>query len=139
MCIRDSFCSILQNGRWDNAIQDIAPRLVTDDILNYDYTDQLVFEAGKEWRDMDISSMIYRSVDVLDIKRFDTGYSSILVPVKPRDNKSYILNQDLDGMFVPFNRDYVRKKIPPNALASELNLISRYINRELFLGTDYTE
>ncbi len=52
---------------------------------------------------------------------------------------SYILNQDLNGMFVPFNRDYIRKKIPPNALQSELNLISNYIHRELFLSTDYTE
>lgn len=133
------FCSILQNGRWDNAIQDITPRLVTDEILNYDYTDQLVFEAGKEWRDMDISSMIYRSVDVFEIKEFTTGFSTILEPVKPRDNKTYILNQDLDGMFVPFNRDYTRKQIPPDALASTLNLIERYINRELFLSTDYSE
>jgi hypothetical protein len=133
------FCSILQNGRWDNAIQDIAPRLVTDDILNYDYTDQLVFEAGKEWRDLDISSMIYRSADVLDIKEFDTGFSTILYPVKPRADKVYILNQDLDGMFVPYNRDYIRKQIPPDSLASTLNLISRYFRREQFLSTDYTE
>ncbi len=133
------FCTVLQNGRWDNAIQDILPRLITGDILDYDFTNVITFQAGKEWRDMDISSMIYKSADVLDIYRSDEGYSSILFPVKRRDNMTYILNQDLDGMFVPFNRDYVRKKIPPNALASELNLIRNYVQRELFLSTDYTE
>jgi len=133
------FCTVLQNFRWDNAQQDIMPRLVTGDILNYDYVNQIVFQAGKEYRDLDISSMVYRSADVLDIKEFDTGFSTILFPVKPRYDKVYILNQDLDGMFVPYNRDYIRKQIPPDSLASTLNLISRYFRREQFLSTDYTE
>lgn len=133
------FCTILQNGRWDNAQRDIMPRLVTGDFLNYDYTNQIVFDAGKEWRDMDISSMIYRSQDVLDVEEYQTGYSTILYPVKPRSDKVYILNQDLNGMFVPYNRDYIRKTIPPDSLASTLNLISRYFRREQFLSTDYTE
>ena len=133
------FCTILQNGRWDNAQRDIMPRLVTGDFLNYDYTNQIVFDAGKEWRDMDISSMIYSSQDVLDVEEYETGFSSILFPVKPRYDKVYILNQDLNGMFVPYNRDYIRKPIPPDSLASTLNLISRYFRREQFLSTDYTE
>ena len=133
------FCTILQNGRWDNALRDIMPRLVTGNLLNYDYTDQIVFEAGKEFRDLDISSMVYRSADVLDIKEFHGGYSTILFPVKPRSSQVYILNQDLNGMFVPYNRDYTRKSIPPDSLASTLNLVSRYNYREQFLNTDYTE
>jgi hypothetical protein len=133
------FCTILQNGRWDNAMQNIMPRLVTGDFLNYDYTNVIVFDAGKEFRDMDISSMIYRSADVLAINKSDGGVSTVLYPVKPRAYKAYILNRDLNGMFVSFNRDYVRKSIPPDSLASTLNLITRYIYREAFLSTDYTE
>jgi len=133
------FCTILQNGRWDNALKDIPPRLVTGDVLNYDYTNQIVFDAGKEFREMDISSMIYRSADVLDIKRFDKGYSTILYPVKPRAEKVYILNRDLNGMYVAYNRDFIRRSIPPDSLASTLNLINRYLYREGFLSTDYTE
>jgi len=132
-------CTILQNGRWDNALREVGPRLVTGDFLNYDYTNVLVFEAGKEFRDMDISSMIYRSADVLDIHEFHGGYSTILFPVKPRSNSVYILNQDLNGRFVPYNRDYTRRQIPPDSLASTLNLIVRYTYREQFLSTDYTE
>jgi len=133
------FCTVLQNGRWDNALHDIMPRLVTGDFLNYDYTNVIVFDAGKEFRDLDISSMIYRSKDVLDIHKYDAGFSTVLYPTKPRYNQVFILNTDLDGMFVTFNRDYVRRSIPPDSLASTLNLISRYLYREAFLSCDYSE
>ncbi|HJW30193.1 MAG TPA: DUF5103 domain-containing protein, partial [Saprospiraceae bacterium] len=133
------FCTILQNGRWDNAIQEIEPRLVTGSLLNYDFTNQIVFDAGKEFRNMDISSMDYRSEDVAEIKESKTGFTTILRTDQPRANQAYLWKRDLDGMYVPYNRDYTRKNIPPDSLASTLNLVSRYNYREQFLGTEYSE
>ncbi len=133
------FPTILQNCRWDNAQQDIAPRMVTGSLLNYDYQDGIVFEAGKEFRNLDISSMEFRSENVLDITRDKEGYSTMLFPDQPRYNMAYLWRRDLDGMYVPYNRDYMRKQIPADSLASTLNLVSRYNYREQFLGTDYSE
>lgn len=133
------FPTLLQNGRWDNALQDLEPRMVTGSILNFDYQDGIVFEAGKEFRNMDISSMDYRSENVLDIEEYEDGYNTILYPDQPRYNQAYLWRRDLNGMYVPYNRDYTRKRIPVDSLASTLNLVTRYNYREQFLGTEYTE
>jgi hypothetical protein len=100
------------------------------DFLNYDYTNVLVLKR-QEFHDMNISSMIYRSADVLDIHEFHGGYSTILFPVKPRFNTVYILNQDLNGRFVLITGT-TRRQIPPDSLASTLNLIVRYTYRNNF-------
>ena len=132
-------CTILQNGRWATRIEDIPPRMVTGTYLDYNYQGKIVFEAGKEFRNMDISSMIYRSEDVLDIEEFVEGYSTILFPAQPRARQSYLWRRDLNGMFVPYNRDFYRKTIPPDSLASTLNLVLRHNYREQQLNTEYSE
>lgn len=135
----DFSCTLLQNGRWDNCLQDITPRLLTGTFLDYDYQDKIVFPAGKEFRFLDISSMIYRSETVLDIEEYTDGYSTILIPDEPRARQAYLFRRDLNGMFVPFNRDYFHKNVPLDSLASTLNLVERYNYREQQLNTEYTE
>ena len=132
-------CTILQNNRWDNSIEDIEPRTITGTFLSYDYQDKIVFEAGKEFRNMDISSMQFRSENVRDVAEYSDGYSTILFSDEPRYNKNYIWRRDLNGMYVPFNRDYDRRVIPLDSLASTINLVNRYNYREQHLGTEYTE
>lgn len=133
------FCTLLQNGRWDNSIQDIEPRLVTGTVLDYNYSNQIVFDAGKEFRNMNISSMEFRSEDVQDIKETREGLTTILRDDKTRVFQSYLWARDLNGMYVPFNRDYNHKNIPPDSLVSTLNLVNRYNYREQFLGTEYSK
>ncbi|MEP6795133.1 MAG: DUF5103 domain-containing protein [Saprospiraceae bacterium] len=132
-------CTVMQNGRWDNILEDLEPRLITGTYLSYDYQDKIVFEAGKEFRNLDISSMIYRSENVLDISEDKEGYSTILFPDEPRAMKAYLWRKDLDGMYVPYNRDYNKRSIPIDSLASTINLVNRYNYREQNLSTDYTE
>ncbi len=132
-------CIVLQNGRWDNRIEKIEPRTITGTFLSYDFQDKIVFEAGKEFRNMDISSMKFRSENVMDIAEYSDGYSTILFSDEPRAPKNYLWKRDLNGMYVPFNRDYDRRGIPPDSLASTINLVNRYNYREQHLSTEYTE
>jgi hypothetical protein len=132
-------CVIMQNGRWDNAVRDVEPRLVTGTYLSYDYQDKIVFEAGKEFRNLDISSMIYKSEFVLDIEEYPEGYSTILFHDEPRAQMAYLWRRDLNGMYVPYNRDYSRRGIPFDSLASTINLVTRYNYREQNLSTEYSE
>ncbi len=132
-------CTLLQNGRWDAALENIEPRLVTGTYLDFNYQGKILFPAGKEFRNMDISSMIFKSENVLDIEEYVEGYSTILFPDEPRDRLAYLWRRDLNGKFVPYNRDYFRKQIPPDSLASSLNLVLRHNYREQQLNTDYTE
>ena len=117
-------CTVLQNGRWDNRIEDIEPRTLTGTYLSYDFQDKIVFEAGKEFRNMDISSMQFRSENVMDVAEYSDGYSTILFSDEPRAYKSYIWRRDLNGMYIPYNRDYDRRVIPIDSLVSTVNLVS---------------
>jgi hypothetical protein len=132
-------CVILQNGRWDNSMEAMEPRTITGTMLNYDFQDKIVFEAGKEFRNMDISSMNFRSENVRDVAEYSDGFSTILFSDEPRVYKTYIWRRDLNGMYVPFNRDYDRRKIPIDSLASTVNLVNRYNYREQHLSTEYSE
>ena len=132
-------CTIVQNGRWENRIEDIVPRTITGTYLDYNYSGKIIFPAGKEFRNMDISSTQFRSEDVLEIEEYVEGFSTILFPREPRDRLAYLWRRDLNGMFVPYNRDYMRKYIPPDSLASTLNLVQRYNYREQQLSMEYME
>ncbi len=131
--------TLLQNGRWDNAVHDIQPRTITGTELSYDFQDNLVFEAGKEFRNMDISSMKFRSENVKDIMEYKEGLTTVLFEDEPRAYKNYIWRRDLNGMFVPFNRDYDHKVIPLDSLESTINLVNRYNYREQNRSTEYSE
>ncbi|MBC8148012.1 MAG: DUF5103 domain-containing protein, partial [Bacteroidetes bacterium] len=50
---------ITQNGRWDNAIKGLKPKMVNGDILDYNYDDKNVFSGGNEFRKFDFRSLRY--------------------------------------------------------------------------------
>ncbi len=58
---REAWATVLENGRWDNALTGLHERTVTADGLNFDYQDSIVFPAGKEFRYFDISTFDYRT------------------------------------------------------------------------------
>ena len=52
---------VLQNGRWDNAITQISPLFIRGTQLVFDYQDQIIFPAGKEFRQLDLRSLRFRA------------------------------------------------------------------------------
>lgn len=131
-------CILLQNGRWDTRFVTPQPRNINGTQLQYNYQDKMVFKGGKEFRNLDISSMKFRSEFVLSLEETREGFSIILRGDEPRAHRAYVWRRDLNGRFVPFNRDYFRKQIPQDSLSSTLNAFNRYNYREQVLGTEYT-
>lgn len=98
---------VLQNGRWDNALGLFAPRFVRGDQLVFDYQDQIIFPAGKEWRFFDMSAFDYRGNNVRRIYERDTHYEVDLVPDKSRNGAPYTtFGDDLNGNFSLVNRSF---------------------------------
>jgi len=96
---------ILQNGRWDNAIYDLAPQSVRGEDLVFDYFDKITFPAGKEFRNFDTRSILYRSERIQKIETFSDGVDVTLHVDKSRANVRYITYPDANGRFVTDNRD----------------------------------
>ena len=92
--------TILQNGRWDNAVRDVAPLFVRSNQAIFDYQDKVVFPAGKEFRYIDLRSLDYRGEGIAVIEEYDDGYEIILQKEEKRFDKVFLSRQDINGKFV---------------------------------------
>ncbi len=92
--------TVLQNGRWDNAIEDIPPFIFRNEELIFDYQDQLTFPAGKEFRSLDIRSLRNTNRDILDIEEFGDAWELKLTLDKTRTYLEYVTTEDLNGQYI---------------------------------------
>lgn len=97
---------VLQNFRWDNAIGPLPPFAQQANKLVYDYTDRVVFPAGKEWRFFDMQAFDSRGEGVRRIGERDDYYEVTLVTDKSRGPASYLYRGDLNGRFSIENKQY---------------------------------
>ena len=102
---QELFAVVLQNGRWDNAIYDLRPLVANSQESTFDYQDKVVFPAGKEWRFMDIRSLLTRSQMIANIERFADHFEVELYPDLPRNEQVYLFRMDANGAFVVDNFD----------------------------------
>ncbi len=94
---KDLKVNIIQNGRWDNAVINIKPRLVKGDILDYNYEDINVFNGANEFRHFDIKSIRYYSDRIQKIT-YEEGFNHVyLLPDVPRSYKVYETIKDING------------------------------------------
>ncbi len=88
---------VMQNGRWDNRICDLKPKMVINDKLDYDYDRENVFQAGNEFRSIDIKSLKYNTENVASIKSDYSGYEVYLRDSERRSFQRYKNVKDIDG------------------------------------------
>ncbi len=95
--------TILQNGRWDNAISNLPPYFIYNGEVIYDYQDKIVFPAGKEFRYVDLRSFRYRNDGVADIKEFRNVYEVTLYQDPLRAFTTYQFFTDINGNYTVEN------------------------------------
>ncbi|RYZ38797.1 MAG: DUF5103 domain-containing protein, partial [Sphingobacteriales bacterium] len=90
---------ILQNNRWDNAVQNIKPTFVSRNTLEYNLETDAVFPSGKEWRWIDLRSFRLQS-DRVETARYSTVATDITVkPDADRSQQRFNFFRDMDGMY----------------------------------------
>ena len=96
---RELKATILQNGRWDNAIVGLPPFFLYNDAVVYDYQNEIVFPAGKEFRSVDLRSFRYRNEGVAAIEEYKDLYEITLYPDPLRAFSSYQFFKDINGNY----------------------------------------
>ncbi len=91
---------ILQNGRWDNAIEGVEPLFLRTNRMLFDYQDKIVFPAGKEFRVLDMRSLRYTSQNISSIERVDNMWEVTMFKDQKTNGLPYLSRQDLNGNFV---------------------------------------
>ncbi len=119
--------TVLQNGRWDNAIRNLPPLFTNGDDLTFDYQDIITFPASKEFRYIDLRSTRFPTERVTAIQRGDESWEMLLMKDLDRSNLPFLTYSDANGKYVVDNShevvdkerrsDYVKAKfslgIPP--------------------------
>ncbi|MBS1763410.1 MAG: DUF5103 domain-containing protein [Bacteroidetes bacterium] len=90
---------ILQNFRWDNAIDNLKPIFIKDNLLDYNYDEENTFNGGNEFRRFDIRSLKYETEFVQRIQMHDNGTDVYLMPDKVRYYSRYSSDNDINGKF----------------------------------------
>ncbi len=98
---------LMQNRRWDNAILNLKPNYIRDNVLDYDYNKENVFPGGNEFRYFDIRTTRHTGENVQEIKFFRPVYHVTLLPDAIRSNKKYFTYKEMNGNFVVESQDRV--------------------------------
>ncbi len=100
--IVDISATVLQNGRWDTAINGLRPLFSRGQEMIFDYQDVVVFPGGKEFRSVDLRDFRYKSYKVDKILSFSDGlgYDIILYPERKRTNTAHQTFTDINGKFL---------------------------------------
>lgn len=116
---------VRQNHRWDNAIFDLKPTMIKEDISQLEYRHfnfENNFKAGNEFRFFDIRSIHYGGRNVEKTTISETQIDAYLYFDKPRGTEPYSFINDLNGGFVIENSE-----------GNDDFLESDYINVHFFL------
>lgn len=98
---------LMQNRRWDNAITDLKPNFIQNNVLDYDYNKENVFPGGNEFRYFDIRTNRYNGENVDNVKFIRPYYHVTLLPDAVRSNKRYSPYKEMNGNYVVESQDRV--------------------------------
>ena len=100
---------VTQNDRWDNAITNLQPKYVKDNLLDYNFTDgQNTFNGGNEFRHFDTKSIKSISDRIKKITTDSLGNEVYLLPDPKRTFNNYNTIPDINGKKLIKTDDYVR-------------------------------
>ena len=103
--LQEISATVLQNGRWDNAVVGLNANLLGRENVTFNYQDAIVFRGGNEFRNLDLRSVQAPRTAVASITNEGDRYAMLLAPEETRGNSTYVLYFDLNGDFVNFRAD----------------------------------
>ena len=134
--------SILQNGRWDNAIMNLSPFNVGRSFIDFDHLGKIVFPAGREWRFVDLRGFDY-PVPHIKVVEDDDGFFVTVNKDHFRSLEPHTQYRDLNGSFILETTDYPRLQAidsfslsRPQALRAEYGNILFSLNSKEFETKD---
>jgi hypothetical protein len=97
---RDIYSFVLQNGRWNNAKNNLKPEYFGNNELKYSSLSQKnIFMGGNEFRYFDIKSIRYVSEYISRIDFLAPFYNVYLKPSENREFKPYFYWKDFNGNY----------------------------------------
>ncbi len=131
---------VTQNGREDNAVATNRPMRVAGRIAYFEHMRPLIFEAGNEYRRMEVVSTSFPGMGVYEIAYAEPFYHMILGKDLPRYAEPYIFDQTQFGRFTIREYNSVASDIEADYVVVHFSLeMPELINTDVFLDGDFTQ
>jgi hypothetical protein len=88
---------ILQNRRWDDAVQNIQPSFIHGNVMEYNGERDCVFPAGKEYRWADLRSFRFLSDRMDRVDKSEIPNHVYVKPDQERNSLRYLFFEDRNG------------------------------------------
>lgn len=102
---------VIQNGRWDNRISDLKPKMMVNDKLDYDYDRENVFQGGNEFRSVDFKSLKYNTENIVSIQSDFDSYDVYTRDSQRRTFQVYKTEPDINGQMKIKTEDGITSEI----------------------------
>lgn len=107
--------NIIQNNRWDNAIMGLTPQFIMNGEVRFNYTNgESSFEAGNQYRFLDIKTLQIINEPIVDIKIEGGTYHIRLREEVIRNYRNYQNRPDINGRYTVYNQDGFSTTIDPD-------------------------
>lgn len=134
---------VKQNHRWDNAIVDLKPTMVKEDIHQIDYRHfnfENNFQAGNEFRFFDIRSTHFGGRNIEKTSISDTQVNAFLYIDKSRGAEAYSLVNDLNGGFLIGNSEGTNNFLESDYINVHFFLeLKEKVNEDIFIAGKLTD
>jgi len=134
---------IRQNHRWDNAIIDLKPTMIKEDISQLEYRHfsfENNFKAGNEFRFFDIRTTHYGGRNVEKTTISETQVDAYLYFDKSRGTQPYSFIRDLNGGFVIENSEGGNDFLESDYINVHFFLdLQENINENIYLSGKFTD
>ena len=89
--------AVRQNGRWDNAVQKIAPSYIYPDYISFENNENMVFEACNHYRRFNTSNLRFQSENIAYIRQLDPYFLVAIEDCSPRVRKPFVTVDEIHG------------------------------------------
>lgn len=131
---------IEQNGRNDNSIAITRPLRAVGKKAIFEHLRPLIFNAGNEYRRMEIVSVNYPGMHVESIDRIEPYYHFTLTTDTPRKNEMYLYDQTQYGRFTIREYDSDRSDTEADYALVDFTLdIDELHGFDVYIDGDFTQ
>lgn len=124
--IRNVYAFILQNGRWDNARQNLKADFYGNNELKYNsLSERNIFQGGNEFRYFDIKTIRIQTEFVKKIDYAFQNYNIYLHPSENREFKPYFYWKDFNGKYIIARQEGKNADIDADYVYVYFTLISK--------------
>ncbi|MBN2681052.1 MAG: DUF5103 domain-containing protein [Bacteroidales bacterium] len=132
---------VSQNFRMDNAIENLKPLFIKENILEYDYDEENLFQAGSEFRNFDLKSLRYQSEFIKDVELLGDEYHVRLTDDISRSFGVYFTEADINGRRLIYKQEAENHDVEADYVWVYFNLPYDYplTNGSLYVFGDFCD